>query len=103
MKPSTRLLIAELVLAASGALTVAAPASAAEVILAPSAPPPLRAEVVPAPRMGYVWDRGHWRWYHGQYVWAPGHWQRVRVGYHWVPGHWASRGPNWVWVPGHWR
>ena len=61
-----------------------------------------RVEVVPAPRVGYVWDKGHWRWDHGRYVWVAGHWQAERVGYHWVPGHWVAHGPNWRWVPGHW-
>ncbi|MGS1059355.1 YXWGXW repeat-containing protein [Burkholderia glumae] len=66
------------------------------------APPPPRVEVVPAPRVGYVWDAGHWVWRHGAYVWEPGHWQAVRVGYHWQPGHWAPRGDGWVWIRGHW-
>ena len=103
MKTSTRLLLAQLVLTCAGAFGAAASASAAEVVLVtPIAPPPVRYEAVPAPRTGYVWDRGHWRWAHGGYVWVPGHWQRVRMGYHWRPGHWARRGPNWVWVQGHW-
>ena len=60
------------------------------------------ARLVPAPRDGYVWDQGRWRWDHGRYVWVPGHWQPVRVGYHWVPGHWAQHGPHWRWIEGHW-
>jgi hypothetical protein len=70
------------------------------VIVAP--PPPPRAEVVPGPRPGWVWDPGHWAWRGGQYAWIPGHWQAVRPGYRWIPGHWVQRGPNWRWVPGHW-
>ena len=85
----------------AAALT-AAPAFAQAVIVAPMAPPPPRVEVMPAPRSGYVWDQGRWRWEHGRYVWVPGHWQPVRVGYRWVPGHWVQRGPNWRWVEGHW-
>lgn len=81
---------------------VASATFAQEVIVAPMAPPPPRVEVMPAPRAGYAWDHGHWRWDHGQYVWIPGHWQPVRVGYHWVPGHWDQRGPHWHWVEGHW-
>jgi hypothetical protein len=84
------------------ALLTAVPASAQAVMVAPMAPPPPRVEVVPAPRDGYVWDQGRWRWEHGRYAWAPGHWQPVRVGYHWVPGHWAQRGPHWRWIEGHW-
>jgi hypothetical protein len=89
------------VLVCAGTLA-ATPASAQAVIVAPMAPPPPRVEVVPAPRAGYVWDQGRWRWDHGRYVWVPGHWQPVRVGYRWVPGHWVQRGPNWRWVEGHW-
>ncbi|MFC6313944.1 hypothetical protein [Paraburkholderia dipogonis] len=58
--------------------------------------------VAPAPRAGYAWDPGHWRWVQGRYVWVGGHWQAVRVGHRWVPGHWVARGPNWRWVEGHW-
>jgi hypothetical protein len=83
-------------------LLVTVPASAQAVMVSPMAPPPPRVEVVPAPRDGYVWDQGRWRWEHGRYAWAPGHWQPVRVGYHWVPGHWAQRGPHWRWIEGHW-
>jgi hypothetical protein len=85
----------------AAALT-AAQAFAQAVIVAPMAPPPPRVEVMPAPRAGYVWDHGRWRWDHGRYVWVSGHWQPVRVGYRWVPGHWVQRGPNWRWVEGHW-
>ncbi|VWC22074.1 YXWGXW repeat protein [Burkholderia lata] len=72
------------------------------VVVAPNAPPPVRYEVVPASRMGYVWDRGHWHWEHGRYVWIGGHWETERVGMQWVPGHWDQRGPNWFWTRGHW-
>ncbi|MGN6580522.1 MAG: YXWGXW repeat-containing protein [Bordetella sp.] len=78
---------------------VVEPARPAVIHVAPPSPP---VEVVPAPRPGYVWDRGHWNWREGRYVWIPGHWRAVRVGYHWVPGHWAERHGGWVWVEGHW-
>jgi hypothetical protein len=106
MKKSYRTLVAGLALLAAGgsAITLSLPASAAEVVVvdALSAPPPVRYEAVPAARVGYVWDHGHWRWQRGHYVWVPGHWQAERVGYHWVPGHWVAHGPNWRWVQGHW-
>ena len=90
-------------LIAAVAFAAASPVFAQLVIVEPTAPPPPpRVEVVPAPRAGYVWDGGHWRWDHGRYVWMAGHWRPVRVGHHWVPGHWAARGPNWHWIPGHW-
>jgi hypothetical protein len=105
MTISLRRVAAPLIVALAGAWVAAAPlaSQAAEVlIVAPSAPPPVRYEVVPGPRVGYVWDRGHWSWERGHYVWVAGHWQAERVGLHWVAGHWAPRGPNWVYVKGHW-
>lgn len=77
-------------------------AYAQAVIVAPTAPPPPRVEVVPPARPGYVWDPGHWHWAHGNYVWVQGHWRPARVGYRWVPGHWVAHGANWRWVPAHW-
>jgi hypothetical protein len=102
MNNSIRLLVAKTAIVVAGACAVAAPAFAEVIVVAPSAPPVERVEVVPAPRAGYVWDKGHWRWDHGRYVWIGGHWQAERVGYHWVPGHWIAHGPNWHWVEGHW-
>jgi len=67
-----------------------------------TAPPPPRAEMVPGPRMGYVWNPGHWRWIRGRYVWVSGGWQRARPGRRWVPGHWMRHGRRWVWVEGRW-
>jgi hypothetical protein len=91
-------------LAALTAITAlgSVPAFAQAVIIAPSAPPPMRTEVVPMARPGYVWDGGHWRWAGRGYEWVPGHWRPVRIGAHWVPGHWVQRGPNWRWIEGHW-
>ena len=59
MKLSTRLLIAQLALAAAGTFAAAASASAQEVVVvAPNAPPPVRYEAVPAARTGYVQEEG---------------------------------------------
>jgi hypothetical protein len=103
MNKSMRLMLAKAAFLTAGVCAVAAPAFAEIVVVEPNLPPPAeRIEVVPAPRVGYAWDKGHWKWDHGQYVWIAGHWQRERVGYHWVPGHWVAHGPNWHWVDGHW-
>jgi hypothetical protein len=103
MKVSVRSLAIRLALATAGSMAVVASASAADVVLlAPDAPPPMRYEAVPAPRVGYAWDRGHWGWEQGRYVWERGHWEIARVGHRWVGGRWAPRGPHWVWIPGHW-
>ena len=97
------ILLRSALLAALSAASIGA-AYAQMYIEAPSAPPPVRVEVMPPPPVahGYVWDKGHWRWDHGQYVWVPGHWQAERHGWHWVPAHWDQRGPHWRYVEGHW-
>ncbi|MPW19012.1 hypothetical protein GCT13_19445 [Paraburkholderia sp. CNPSo 3157] len=102
MNRSIRLLAASAVLVMSGLSAVASASTAEVVVVAPGAPPVERFEAVPAPRAGYAWDKGHWRWEHGRYAWVPGRWQVQRVGYHWMPGHWVAHGPNWRWVEGHW-
>ena len=65
-------------------------------------PPPDRVVVVPAPRRGYVWAPGYWRWNGRTHVWVEGHWIRERRGYHWVPAHWVARGGRWHFEEGHW-
>ena len=67
------------------------------------APPPARVVVVPAPRRGYVWAPGYWRWNGKRHVWIDGHWVRERRGYLWVADRWDDRGGHWVYVPGHWE
>ncbi|MDE1166692.1 MAG: YXWGXW repeat-containing protein [Pseudomonas sp.] len=78
------------------------PSFAQTEVIIQQAPPPMRAEMIPAERPGYAWDRGHWRWEGRGYGWVPGHWQPVMHGARWAPGHWQARGPNWRWVEGHW-
>jgi hypothetical protein len=67
------------------------------------APPALRVETAPPPRMGYVWGPGFWRWQGGQHVWVRGHWLRERPGFHYVPETWVQAGPHWHFAPGHWE
>jgi hypothetical protein len=45
------------------------------------APPPVYQEVVPAPRVGYIWVPGYWDWRYGRYYWVAGSWARHRPGY----------------------
>ena len=53
-------------------------------------PPPAPVyEVVPVPRVGYVWAPGYYRWDGGRHVWIAGRWMEERRGYHWVPDRWA--------------
>jgi hypothetical protein len=71
------------------------------------APPPARVEVVPAPRAGFVWAPGYWRWDGGNHVWVGGHWMAARAGYYWAPERWEQhaeeRGHHWHFAPGHWE
>jgi len=71
-------------------------------IYANIAPPPLRAEVVPAPRRGYVWVPGAWAWGHSRYNWQRGHWVRERRGYHYNPSRWERDGNRWRYYDGRW-
>jgi hypothetical protein len=81
-------------------------ASVADAQYVTVAPPPPRAELVPAPPPGavpLVWQPGYWRWNGGQYVWVGGHYRHApRRGAMWVPGHWAGGPRGYRWVPGHW-
>ena len=66
-------------------------------------PPPAPIyEAMPAPRAGYVWAPGFWRWEHERHVWVAGHWMPERRGYHWVPDRWAHEHDRWHHVEGHW-
>jgi len=66
-------------------------------------PPPPRVVVVPAPRVGYVWSPGYWRWDGRRHVWVDGRWLRERRDAHWVPAHWEERRGNWHFEDGHWE
>jgi hypothetical protein len=102
MKSSRKALLLGLMMAAG---TVAAPtiASAGIAIDVDVAPPPLRVEAVPEPRVGFVWAPGYWEWRNNAHVWVPGRYIHERRGFHWVPAHWDQVGPRWHHVPGHWE
>jgi hypothetical protein len=90
------------VLATSMAL-VALPGQARVYVDVDVAPPPPRVEVVPAPRVGYVWAPGYWAWRGHRHVWVRGNWARERRGYHWEPHRWEERGGRWHFEEGRWR
>jgi WXXGXW repeat (2 copies) len=90
-------------LAASAATMLPVAADAAVDLSIRIAPPAPRVEVVPAPRHGYVWAPGYWRWRGHQHVWVQGHYVRERRGYHWVPEHWEQAGPDWRFRRGYWE
>jgi hypothetical protein len=75
--------------------------------VAPVAPPPMEAEVVPtAPAPDLTWKPGHWvwnlearnyEWVKGSYVERPAHMVSFTA------GRWERRPDGWVWIDGHWR
>ncbi|MBS0365848.1 MAG: YXWGXW repeat-containing protein [Proteobacteria bacterium] len=82
---------------------VVAPAPGYGEVVAYSAPPPLRYEVVGvAPAPGYFWIGGGWYWERGVYAWHPGRWAAPRPGYRWAPQAWRPVGNTWRMAPGHW-
>lgn len=70
-------------------------------------PPPLRVEVIPVPRAGFVWGPGYWAWDGRTYVWIAGHWVEARPGFYWVPERWEHHaeagGHHWHFAPGRWE
>jgi hypothetical protein len=101
-------------LTALAAAAISMPALVAPAMVTPAAaqvdlnvsigvPPPAPIyEAVPAPRMGYVWAPGYYRWDGGRHVWMAGHWMEERRGYHWVPDRWARVDGGWRHDHGHW-
>jgi len=102
MNASRKALLLGLVLAV-GAGSLPTIASAGVAIDIDVAPPPVRVEPVPEPRVGFVWAPGYWEWRDHAHVWVPGHYIHERRGYHWVPARWEQRGPHWHHEPGHWE
>ena len=94
-----RIILAAAVAGAIG--SVAIPASAQ--IIVRIAPPPPRAESVPAPRRGSIWVPGHWDWRNPQHVWVGGTWVRERRGYSYNQPQWVERNGRWQMTRGNWR
>lgn len=101
------------VLTALAAAAVSTSALVAPATLTPAAqsglnisigsPPPAPVyEVLPAPRSGYVWAPGYYRWEGGRHVWAPGRWMGERIGYRWVADRWDHGSNGWHHVAGRW-
>ena len=102
MKSSRKALVLGLMMAA-GAVAVPTIAPAGVFVDIDVAPPPVRVEPVPEPRVGYVWAPGFWEWREHEHVWVPGHYLRERRGWHWAPDRWEQRGPHWHHERGHWE
>ncbi|MFY3306215.1 hypothetical protein [Achromobacter ruhlandii] len=85
-----------------GALAVPGVAQAGVAISIDVAPPPPRVEVVPPPRVGYVWAPGHWEWVSGRHAWIEGAWLPARPGYVYHRPEWRQRHGHWVYYEGRW-
>lgn len=98
-----RSMIAGLVLALGtlGMATLAQAAKFVEVEIG-IAPPPERVEVVPAPRAGYVYERGHFAWDGQRYVWVEAQFIREREGHVYTPYVLERRGEKFYFRGGHW-
>jgi len=66
------------------------------------APPPDRVEVVPAPRQGYRWEPGYWRWDNDRYTWNSGREIADREGHRYTEHRWEHEGNKWHFEGGHW-
>jgi hypothetical protein len=102
MKMTRKALLVSLCIAGS-AMTVPVGASAGVGVDIDIAPPAPQVEIVPGPRVGYVWAPGFWEWRGGTHVWVGGRWRGERAGYHWAPDRWEQRGSHWHHNQGHWE
>jgi hypothetical protein len=97
----------KLILASLVAATLAASALPAlartDVFVNIGPPPPLRHEVVPAPRAGWVWLPGYWDWRRHRHYWVAGHWIRHRPGYVYAPAQWVQRDNRWYYSAPGWN
>jgi hypothetical protein len=99
-----RTLCAALVAASVGVIAVPTTAFAERPqVYSREAPPPLRDEVVPAPRHGYYWVPGYWDWHGHRHVWVSGHWIRERHGYSYREPRWEERDGRWYMHRGAWE
>ena len=99
MSMKTRIVVAAL---AFGALAAPVASDAKTYVTIDVAPPPPRVEVIPAPRVGYVWAPGYWNWSGHRHVWVNGRYVKGRHGYHYAPNTWVQRDGRWHMETGGW-
>ena len=98
-----RLILGTLVAASLGSFTLPAAARTNVDFHVSVAPPPVQYEVVPAPRMGFVWVPGIWEWRSHRHVWVGGHWVRSRPGHVYHRPRWYDHNGRWYFAHGGWR
>jgi len=101
MYPSKKLMA---VLFAAGLIAAPAASVIAADIEITIAPPADRVEVAPAPREGYVWQRGYWRFEPEgkRYTWVDGRYIQNREGHRFIQGEWRHEGEKHRFIMGHW-
>lgn len=98
-----KVLLAALI-ATSAIGTVAIPqAAVAASVYINVGPPPMREEIVPVQRRGYMWAPGHWDYRGNRHVWINGSSVRERRGYTYQPHRWVQDGDRWHQQRGHWE
>ena len=98
-----KLILGSLVAAAVGSVALPAAARTNVDLFVNFAPPPVRYEYVPAPRVGFAWVPGHWAWRGHRHVWVAGHWVRHRPGHYYRPARWVDYGGRWQYRPVAWH
>jgi hypothetical protein len=66
------------------------------------APPPEREVIVPAPRVGFIYERPHYVWDGRAYVWTEGRYIEERPGHVYVQPRVEPRGERFYFRGGHW-
>jgi WXXGXW repeat (2 copies) len=97
------LISALLALFVSAAVPVVAREQVALDVVIRRPPPAARVEVVPAPRVGYVWAQGYWLWDGHRHIWRKGHWEAERPGQRYVAARWIETPEGWRFVRAHWE
>lgn len=97
-----KLILGSLVAATLGSVSIPAAARTNVDVYLNFGPPPVRYELAPAPRVGFVWVPGYWDWRHGRHFWVGGHWVRNRPGYYYAPARWVDYGGRWQYVRPAW-
>ena len=97
-----KLIVGSLVAAGLGAVALPAAARTDVGFYVNVAPPVVYREVVPAPRVGYVWVPGFWDWRYNRHHWVRGHWVRERPGYYYAPARWSGYDGGYRYQRPHW-
>src|SRR6185369_2639427 len=100
----TKKILVSALLAAGTIGAVATPLSSmAQAVIYLNVPPPaVRYEVTPAPRSGYVWSNGYWRYSGNQHVWTEGTSPAERPGHTYSQPRWDENNGRWNYQASRW-